>query len=89
METDLEYYLVNIRVYFVDDVTYEKYLKENSLASNTNRNSNVPHAVVVDSMKFYDAQQKKHYTLTFLTKEFTILPWKLLKEREDAAGRKD
>jgi len=41
METDLEYYLVNIRVYFVDDVTYEKYLKENSLASNTNRNSNV------------------------------------------------
>jgi len=35
METDLEYYLVNIRVYFVDDVTYEKYLKENSLASNT------------------------------------------------------
>lgn len=88
METDLEYYLVNIRVYFVDDVTYEKYLKENSLASNTNRNSNVPHAVVVDSMKFYDAQQKKHYTLNLLDEGIHDITVEMLKEREDAAGEK-
>lgn len=88
IDMDSGNYVIYTLSSFVDDATYEEYLKQNSFNSEMNRNSDELQAVVVDFLIIFDGDEQKYYTFNVFDDEAENIVIKRLQERDDVDGEK-
>ncbi|GAE90526.1 ABC transporter integral membrane protein [Acetivibrio straminisolvens JCM 21531] len=86
IDMDLGHYDIPIVISFIDDATYEEYLKQNSIVSEKNSNSDIPGAVLVDFVKIY--VEDKFYTFNVFDKKAEDIVIEKLGDREAVDGQK-
>ncbi|HOM01733.1 MAG TPA: FtsX-like permease family protein [Acetivibrio sp.] len=86
IDMDSGYYVIPIVISFIDDATYEEYLKQNSIVSETNSNPDMPGAVLVDFVKIY--AEGKFYTFNVFDKKAEDIRIEKLEDREAVNGEK-
>lgn len=60
------YTYINVAEYFIDDVSFEKYLNDNSMNTDTHMDPDKPLPVILDYSRIFDFNEGRYYTMGLL-----------------------
>ncbi len=78
-----QYVYINAIEYFIDDASFEKFLKDNSMNADTHMNPNNPSPVIFDYSKLFDYDEGRYYTMNLLKNDLKKIDMRKFTQMEN------
>lgn len=77
-----QYTQVSAQLFFIDDASFEKYLRDNSIKADIHTDTADPLPVVYDYSKIFDYNEGRYYTIDLLRKNLDRVDLRILAKKE-------